>query len=66
MSGFHPFGGRVSRHFGDQLAPDDAYLSYHDVRRKSILLSLVWVVARGHRGETTEAMERGGVLQQAA
>ncbi|TKA76179.1 hypothetical protein B0A55_03094 [Friedmanniomyces simplex] len=31
-SGFHPFGGRVSRHFGDSLAPDDAYLSYYDVR----------------------------------
>lgn len=31
-SGFHPFGGRVSKHFGDQLSPDDAYLSYHDVR----------------------------------
>ena len=30
--GFHPFGGRVSRRFGDSLAPDDAYLSYHDVR----------------------------------
>lgn len=51
MSGFHPFGGRVSRHFGEsvsrceldllyrrpadtplQLSPDDAYLSYYDVR----------------------------------
>ncbi|KAF2221826.1 hypothetical protein BDZ85DRAFT_201217 [Elsinoe ampelina] len=32
MSGFHPFGGRVSRRFGDSLAPDDAILSYHDVR----------------------------------
>ncbi|KAK3048497.1 hypothetical protein LTR09_010161 [Extremus antarcticus] len=31
-SGFHPFGGRVSKHFGDTLAPDEAYLSYHDVR----------------------------------
>ncbi|EMC91237.1 hypothetical protein BAUCODRAFT_57025, partial [Baudoinia panamericana UAMH 10762] len=31
-SGFHPFGGRFSRHFGEQLSPDDAYLSYHDVR----------------------------------
>ncbi|KAK4561146.1 hypothetical protein LTR86_005101 [Recurvomyces mirabilis] len=31
-SGFHPFGGRVSRRFGDQLSPDDAYLSYYDVR----------------------------------
>nr|POE63434.1 nedd8-specific protease 2 [Quercus suber] len=30
--GLHPFGGRVSRHFGNSLAPDDAYLSYHDVR----------------------------------
>jgi len=30
--GFHPFKGRVSRHFGDSLAPDDAYLSYYDVR----------------------------------
>jgi sentrin-specific protease 8 len=49
----HPFGGRISRHFGEsvsfrnyyptllfskslipskQLAPEDAYLSYHDVR----------------------------------
>ncbi|TVY73569.1 NEDD8-specific protease [Lachnellula suecica] len=27
-SGFHPFKGRVSRHFGDSLAPDDAYLSF--------------------------------------
>ncbi|KAI9695771.1 MAG: hypothetical protein M1820_008443 [Bogoriella megaspora] len=32
MSGFHPFGGRVSRHFGDNLSPDDAYLSYYDIR----------------------------------
>ncbi|KAF2141737.1 uncharacterized protein K452DRAFT_358836 [Aplosporella prunicola CBS 121167] len=32
MSGFHPFGGRVSKHFGENLAPEDAYLSYHDVR----------------------------------
>jgi len=32
MSGFHPFGGRVSRHFGDNLSPEDPYLSYHDVR----------------------------------
>ncbi|KIW03175.1 uncharacterized protein PV09_05402 [Verruconis gallopava] len=32
MPEFHPFGGRVSRHFGDHLSPDDAYLSYHDVR----------------------------------
>ncbi|KXT08562.1 hypothetical protein AC579_8308 [Pseudocercospora musae] len=31
-AGFHPFGGRVSRHFGDSLSPDDAYLSYYDVR----------------------------------
>ncbi|KAG9580171.1 cysteine proteinase, partial [Aureobasidium melanogenum] len=32
-SGFHPFGGRVSRRFGDKsLHPDDAYLSYHDIR----------------------------------
>jgi len=31
-SGFHPFKGRVSKHFGDSLAPDDAYLSYYDVR----------------------------------
>jgi len=30
--GFHPFGGRVSKHFGETLSPDDAYLSYHDVR----------------------------------
>jgi len=30
--GFHPFKGRVSRHFGDSLQPDDAYLSYFDVR----------------------------------
>lgn len=28
----HPFGGRVSKHFGDMLSPEDAYLSYHDVR----------------------------------
>ncbi|OCL11587.1 Ulp1 protease family protein [Glonium stellatum] len=27
MSGFHPFKGRVSRHFGESLSPDDAYLS---------------------------------------
>jgi len=32
MSGFHHFKGRVTRHFGDNLSPDDAYLSYHDVR----------------------------------
>ncbi|KAF2717184.1 cysteine proteinase [Polychaeton citri CBS 116435] len=31
-SGFHPFNGRVSRHFGSSLAPDDAYLSYYDIR----------------------------------
>ncbi|OCK80429.1 cysteine proteinase [Lepidopterella palustris CBS 459.81] len=31
-SGFHPFKGKVSRHFGDNLAPDDTYLIYHDVR----------------------------------
>ncbi|KAK7527569.1 uncharacterized protein IWZ02DRAFT_128722 [Phyllosticta citriasiana] len=31
MSGFHPFGGRVSKHFGDNLSPHDTYLSYHDV-----------------------------------
>ncbi|KAK5108075.1 hypothetical protein LTR62_008792 [Meristemomyces frigidus] len=54
-SGFHPFGGKLSRHFGDQvsdtttaittsisttpepanasqLSPEDAYLSYHDIR----------------------------------
>ncbi|KAI9850379.1 MAG: hypothetical protein M1838_005769 [Thelocarpon superellum] len=31
-SGFHPFKGRVSKHFGDTLSPDDAYLSYYDVR----------------------------------
>ncbi|KFZ06792.1 hypothetical protein V501_07077 [Pseudogymnoascus sp. VKM F-4519 (FW-2642)] len=30
--GFHPFKGRVSRHFGDSLSPDDAYLSYYDTR----------------------------------
>ncbi|RAL63034.1 hypothetical protein DID88_004119 [Monilinia fructigena] len=30
--GFHPFGGRVSRHFGDTLAPEDPYLSYYDCR----------------------------------
>ncbi|KAG9236282.1 hypothetical protein BJ875DRAFT_235958 [Amylocarpus encephaloides] len=30
--GFHPFKGRVSKHFGDSLQPDDAYLSYYDVR----------------------------------
>jgi len=29
----HPFGGRISRHLGNsQLAPEDAYLSYYDVR----------------------------------
>lgn len=32
MSSFHPFGGRISRHFGETLAPEDPYLSYHDVR----------------------------------
>ncbi|KAF2157735.1 cysteine proteinase [Myriangium duriaei CBS 260.36] len=33
MSGrWHPFGGRISRRFGENLAPDDAYLSYYDVR----------------------------------
>ncbi|KAI9674403.1 MAG: hypothetical protein M1817_001741 [Caeruleum heppii] len=49
QSGFHPFKGKVSRHFGDSvpnfedspfvlyfqpqpLSPDDAYLSYYDVR----------------------------------
>ncbi|WPH03788.1 Hypothetical protein R9X50_00667100 [Acrodontium crateriforme] len=31
-SGFHPFGGRVSKHFGDTLSPEDAYLSYYDIR----------------------------------
>jgi sentrin-specific protease 8 len=31
-SGFHPFKGRVSRHFGESLSPEDAYLSYHDIR----------------------------------
>lgn len=31
-SGFHPFGGRVSKHFGDTLSPEDPYLSYYDVR----------------------------------
>ncbi|RMZ90878.1 hypothetical protein DV736_g1892, partial [Chaetothyriales sp. CBS 134916] len=31
MPDLHPFNGRVSRHFG-RLAPDDAYLSYYDVR----------------------------------
>ncbi|KAF2480713.1 hypothetical protein BDY17DRAFT_318330 [Neohortaea acidophila] len=30
--GFHPFGGKLSRHFGESLSPDDAYLSYHDIR----------------------------------
>lgn len=30
--GFHPFGGKLSKHFGDSLSPDDAYLSYYDVR----------------------------------
>ncbi|TKA63063.1 hypothetical protein B0A49_09071 [Cryomyces minteri] len=30
--GFHPFGGRVSKHFGDNLSPEDPYLSYHDIR----------------------------------
>ncbi|KAI1000991.1 hypothetical protein K3495_g7207 [Podosphaera aphanis] len=32
MGGFHPFKGKFSKHFGDSLAPDDAYLSYYDVR----------------------------------
>ncbi|KAF2199820.1 cysteine proteinase [Delitschia confertaspora ATCC 74209] len=31
-SGFHPFKGKVSKHFGDSLSPEDAYLSYHDIR----------------------------------
>ncbi|QIW99885.1 hypothetical protein AMS68_005403 [Peltaster fructicola] len=32
-SGFHPFGGKLSRHFADsQLHPEDPYLSYYDVR----------------------------------
>ncbi|KZF26807.1 cysteine proteinase [Xylona heveae TC161] len=32
-SGFHPFGGRLSRRWNrDSLSPDDAYLSYHDIR----------------------------------
>ena len=32
-SGFHPFGGQLSRHFGgSSLSPEDAYLSYYDVR----------------------------------
>jgi len=30
--GFHPFGGKVSKRFRDSLAPDDAYLSYYDIR----------------------------------
>lgn len=30
--GFHPFGGKLSRRLGDNLAPDDAYLSYYDIR----------------------------------
>lgn len=30
--GFHPFKGRMSRHFGESLAPEDVYLSYYDVR----------------------------------
>ncbi|KAG9243131.1 hypothetical protein BJ878DRAFT_512222 [Calycina marina] len=30
--GFHPFGGKVSKRFRDSLAPEDAYLSYYDVR----------------------------------
>lgn len=28
----HPFGGRVSKHFGSSLSPEDAYLSYYDIR----------------------------------
>ncbi|KAM3077556.1 hypothetical protein ACMFMG_006893 [Clarireedia jacksonii] len=28
----HPFGGRVSKHFGNSLAPEDPYLSYYDCR----------------------------------
>ncbi|KAF2265588.1 cysteine proteinase [Lojkania enalia] len=31
-SGFSHLGDRVRRHFGDSLSPDDAYLSYHDIR----------------------------------
>ncbi|KAK5675830.1 hypothetical protein LTS10_011561 [Elasticomyces elasticus] len=31
-SALHPFGGRVSRHFGHSLSPEDAILSYHDIR----------------------------------
>lgn len=31
-SGFHPFKGKISKHFGESLAPDDAYLSYFDIR----------------------------------
>ncbi|KAH8602626.1 ulp1 protease family protein-like protein [Bisporella sp. PMI_857] len=29
---FHPFGGKVSKRFRDSLAPEDAYLSYYDIR----------------------------------
>ncbi|KAF2456742.1 hypothetical protein BDY21DRAFT_345981 [Lineolata rhizophorae] len=32
MSSFHPFKGKVSKHFGDRLSPEDAYLSYYDTR----------------------------------
>ncbi|KAF7906810.1 hypothetical protein EAF00_001088 [Botryotinia globosa] len=31
-SGFHPFGGRLSKHMGNSLSPEAAYLSYYDVR----------------------------------
>ncbi|KIV95075.1 hypothetical protein PV10_02774 [Exophiala mesophila] len=31
MPDLHPFGGRMSRHFS-KLAPEDAYLSYYEVR----------------------------------
>ncbi|KAF2740519.1 cysteine proteinase [Polyplosphaeria fusca] len=32
MPALSSLGDRVRRHFGDSLSPDDAYLSYHDVR----------------------------------
>lgn len=31
-SGLHPFGGHISKHWSGTQAPEDAYLSYHDVR----------------------------------
>jgi len=52
-SGFHPFGGRVSKHFGETLSPDDAYLSYHDVRLTREDVSMITT-------ENTFSMQRLG------